>query len=190
MLQATTPILYYSPSIINQIQISNDNGLITTESIVNQTKLSNSIKFLISKLFIPIIGAETEVDFESSKGKEINKQYDDLCRAVQTVKDAQKELSVSDFNLASARIDSLTFVDGVFKLQIKKSMIDDSFFVSVSCPFEEYIINGLTSIDNWVSESLINQLLMVGEVNASAIVFPLSIKEKVIEVKIVCIFIV
>lgn len=191
MFKSITPILYYSPSIINQIQISYDKGLVITESTTHQTRLTNYIKILINKLFIPFIGAETATQYDKSKAKQINKQFDDLSRAVMTVKDAQKEIleSVSIFD-NNCSIDNMVYIEGVFKLQVKKSVIDDSFFVSIECPFGEYIIKGVTSIENWISKSLINHLLMCGEVDASAIVFPLSIKEKTIQAKIVCIFIV
>ena len=32
MLEAIAPVLYFAPSIINQIQISNDNGLMVSNS--------------------------------------------------------------------------------------------------------------------------------------------------------------
>lgn len=190
MFKTTTPVLYFSPSVINQIQINNDDGLVMTKSSTNKTGLNSSIKVLIDKLFVPLINAEASIESEKSKEIQISKQYDDLSRAVKTVKEAQKEMLTQKFTIDNNSIDTITFVDGVFKIKTQKSKLDDSFLISVTCPFGDYSVYGLTSIDNWISKSLINQLLLHGEVTASAIVFPLSVKEKTIQVKIACIFII
>lgn len=190
MFKSTTPVLYFSPSIINQIQISNDDGLVITKSSINKSGLTSSVKVLFNKLFIPLVTAETSAEYEKSKELQISTQYDNLSRAVKTVKEAQEELLAQNSILDENSIDTILFIEGVFNLQTQKSKLDDCFLISVTCPFGDYTVHGLTSVDNWTSKSLINQLLMHGEVTASAIVFPLSIKEKKIEVKIACIFIV
>ena len=189
MFTSIVPVLYFSPSIINQIAISNDDGLVVSESSVNKTNLSASIKALIDRIFIPF-SAEGASEYEKSKETQINKQYDDLFRAIQAVKQAQKEVLKNKLQIGDSSIDAISFVDGTFKLGTKKSVIDDSLLISVECDFGEYTIQGITSVDNWTSKSLINQLLMHGEVTASAIVFPLSIKGKIIQAKIACIFII
>lgn len=189
MFKFIVPVLYFSPSIINQIAINNDDGLIISKASTQKTNLSVSIKALINKMFIPL-NAEAASEYEKSKETQISKQYDDLSRAIQTVKQAQKEILNSEFRIEDSSFETISFVDGIFRLQTQKSVIDNSMFVSVECDFGEYTIQGNTSIDNWTSKSLINQLLLHGEVDASAIVFPLSIKDKIIQVKIACIFII
>ena len=188
MFTSIVPVLYFSPSIINQIAISNDDGLIISKDSVQKTNLSVSVKALIDKIFIPF-STEASSEYGKSKETQISKQYDDLSRAIQTVKQAQKKALNSEFRIEDSSFEAISFVDGIFKLKTQRSVIDDSLFVSIECDFGEYTIRGLTSIDNWTSKSLINQLLFNGEVNASAIVFPLSIEDKVIQVKIACIFI-
>ena len=189
MFTSTVPVLYFSPSIINQIAINNDDGLVVSKSSVNKTNLSVSIKALINKIFIPF-STEGTSEYEKSKETQINKQYDDLFRAIQIVKQAQKEALNNELQIEDNYVDAISFVDGIFKLSTKKSVIDNTLLISVECGFGKYTIQGITSIDNWTSKSLINQLLMHGEVTASAIVFPLSIKEKIIQAKIACIFII
>lgn len=186
MFRSIVPVLYFSPSIINQIAINNDDGLVVSKSSINKTNLSVSIKALIDKIFIPF-SAEGSSEYEKSKETQTTKQYDDLFRAIQAVKQAQKEAALQ---VEDSSINAISFVDGIFKLSTKKSVFDDSLLISVECGFGEYMIQGITSIDNWTSKSLINQLLMHGEVTASAIVVPLSIKEKTIQAKIACIFII
>ncbi|NBI10911.1 hypothetical protein D1641_12950 [Colidextribacter sp. OB.20] len=189
MFTSIVPVLYFSPSIINQIAINNDDGLVVSKSSANKTNLSVSIKALIDKIFIPF-SAEGASEYEKSKETQIIKQYDDLFRAIQTVKQVQEEALNGELQAEDNSIGAISFVDGIFKLNTKKSIIDNSFLISVECEFGEYTIQGITSINNWTSMSLINQLLMHGEVTASAIVFPLSIKEKKIQAKIACIFII
>ena len=81
-----------------------------------------------------------------------------------------------------------SYVEGTFKISTLRSMTDNTLLVSVNCRFGEYTIFGVTSIDNWASKSLINQLLMYGEVTGAAVVVPLSVKDKTIQAKIACIF--
>lgn len=186
MFKVTAPVLYFSPKIINQIQINNDGGLVTSRTNIERTNLKASIKVLVDTLFVPLIGGEGNNEYGRTKEMQIDKQYDDLSRAVKTIREAQNErmLWESGHNISN---DTLIYVEGIFKLQ--KIMINKEFFVSITFPFGEYTVQGLTSIENWVAKSLIHQLLMHGEVTASAIVFPLSITGKNIQAKIVCIFI-
>ena len=187
MLEAIVPVLYFAPSIINQIQISNDDGLMVSKSNLKKFNLTTSLKILIGKLFVPI-GSETSVEGTTSKESEIRKQYDDLSRAVKTVKEAQKEFFDSELDMERDTLGVWVYVEGTFKLSTLKAMIDNTLLVSVICTFGEHTICGVTSIDNWASKSLINQLLMHGEVTGAAIVVPLSVKDKTIQAKIACIF--
>lgn len=187
MLEAIAPVLYFAPSIINQIQISNDDGLMVSKSNLKKFNLTTSLKILIDKLFVPI-GSEVSVEGKTSKESKIRKQYDDLSRAVKTVKEAQKEFFDSELDMEIDTLGVWAYVEGTFKLSTLKAMIDNTLLVSVICTFGEYTICGVTSIDNWASKSLINQLLMHGEVTGAAIVVPLSVKDKKIQAKIACIF--
>lgn len=189
MFESIAPVLYFAPSIINQIQLSNDEGLIVAKSKSKKSSFTASLKLLIDKLFIPI-GSELSAEYTGERETQISEQYDDLSRVVKTVKEAQRELFASEFKIDSDSIGVLSYVEGIFKITTQRSVIDKSLLICVRCPFGEYTICGITSLDKWVSKSLINQLLMQGEVAASAIVFPLSVKDKVIQVKIACIFVI
>ena len=154
MLEAIAPVLYFAPSIINQIQISNDNGLMVSNSNLKKFSLTASLKILIDKLFVPI-GSEMSVEGATSKEIQISKQYDDLSRAVKTVKEAQKEFLDSEFNMERDTLGVWSYVEGTFKISTLRSMTDNTLLVSVNCRFGEYTIFGVTSIDNWASKSLI-----------------------------------
>lgn len=189
MFESMAFVLYFAPSIINQIQLCNDDGLIVSRSKSENCSFIASLKLLIDKLFIPI-GSELSTEYTRVRETQINEQYDDLSRAVKTVKEAQRELIGPEFKIDSDCIDVVSYVEGIFKITTQRSFIDNSLLICVRCPFGEYTICGITSLDKWVSKSLINQLIMHGEVAASAIVIPLSVKDKVIQVKIACIFVI
>lgn len=190
MFGSVVPILYYTPSIINQIAINNDNGLLVSKETALRTNRSASIKALIEKLFIPI---KTEAAGNVEKEQEIqtSTQYDELYRAIQTVKKAQEEsLRICEITqINETNLDTFILIDGDFAISTTKSSFDESIYISVESTFGEYTVKGATSPSNWTSPSLTNQLIMHGRLTASAIVFPLSISEKTIEAKIVCIFV-
>ena len=187
MYSSVVPVLYYSPSLINQISIFNDGGTVISSSESKKSSHSLSAKAIIDKLFIPI-KAEGTFENGNSKEKQVTKEYSDLSRAIDVVKEAQKEALNSRLLSINDSIDTIAYVDGVFKLSTKKSSTDDSILILVEGKFGDYTIEGQTSVDNWASKSLINHLLLCGDVCASAIVFHLLIKEKKIQVKYVCIF--
>ena len=192
MFGAIVPILYYSPSIINQIAIYNNKGLVVSQTVTKNTSRANSIKALIDKLFIPV-GSETTFDNKKTNETQTNTQYDELFRAIQAVREAQKDSSciceITQIN--ENKLDTFILVDGEFKITTIKSKLDESMFITVESEFGEYKLKGETSINYWTSKSLLNHLVTYGKLTASAIVFPLSISEseKTIEAKFVCIFV-
>lgn len=190
MFSSVVPVLYYSPAIINQITINNDNGLVVSKQTTLRTNRSASIKALLDNLFIPI---KTEAAGNIEKEQEIqtSTQYDELSRAIQTVKKAQEEsLQICEITqINESDLDTFILIDGDFILSTTKSRFDESIYIEVECTFGEYTVKGVTSPSNWTSPSLTNQLIMHGRLTASAIVFPLSISEKTIEAKFVCIFV-
>lgn len=190
MFFALAPVLYFAPSIINQVAIYNDDGLVVSQATNNKTKRSLSIKALIDKLFIPI-GTEAATNYEKEKETQVTTQYDELSRAIQAVKKVQEEtICVSGIpQISESDLNALTLVDGEFTLITKKSELDEKIYILVECGFGDYTIKGLTSVENWTSKSLINQLIIHGKLTASALVFPLSITKKTIEAKFACIFV-
>ena len=190
MFSSVVPILYYSPSIINQIAINNDNGLVVSKETTLKTNRSASIKVLIDKLFIPI-GTEAKGKIDNEQETQTNTQFDELSRAIQAVKQSQEEsVRVCEITqIDESNLDTFILIDGEFAICATKSRLDESMLIAIECKFGKYTVKGVTSPGNWTSPSLTNQLIKAGRLTASAIVFPLSISGKTIEAKFVCIFV-
>ena len=187
MFTSVVPVLYYSPSLINQIAIFRDGGMVVSSTSADKSTHSLSMKAILEKVFIPV-KAEGTAEIERSKETQVSREYNELSRAIEIVKEAQKEALNGKPQTKGGVIDTIAYVDGVFKLSTRNAVIDDSILIHVEGKFGKYKIEGQTSVENWASNSMINQLLMAREVNASALVIPLFVKEKTIQVKYVCIF--
>lgn len=189
MYESLVPILYYSPAITNQIQISTDEGIISSKTNTQKASGKVTIKAILDKLFIPV-SAEISADGELAKETQTTRQFDDLTRAIKTVKEAQSETSVNKKKSKSCLIllNGVLYFEGDLLISTQKSMTDKSMMISITSKVGSKSIQGLTSIDNWVSNSLINNILRIGSIYASVIAIPLSTANDLITVQIACVF--
>lgn len=191
MLRNIVPILYFSPSIIEQIVADSQGRLLVSET---QTKSSNkkiNIKAVLEKLWEPV-KAEAQGEYGDSKQTVVNSTYTDLSRAIDAVRQAQEQNRL----IASGKLPEIgdipnmfTLLEGDFSIKPVKSPVDGKYYVNIVHKSDGLQIHGLTSMENWTERSTINQLLASGKLNAAALIFPLSINQNKIEAKFACIFI-
>lgn len=191
MFENIVPILYYSPATIDQITAGVQGEILLTETQTRRSDMELSLKTVFKKMWI-VKSSEAKGEYGRTKEKTFNSAYNELSRAIATVKEIQRENRL----LLQGRVPNIaelpnafSLFQGQFNIKLIRAKIDDSYMVEVEHESDGLQIHGITSIDNWTSKSLINQLLVTENVNASALVYPLSIQGKRIEVKFACIFV-
>lgn len=180
------PILYYSPAIMNQIFSILNNGIISSETQFKKNTFGAKLNFIVEVLFSSTKG-EANFNTEHSRENTIIKNHDDFTRAIDSMSKIKK-LKLDNFSTSDNSMDSIFLLNGNFSIQQKRSLINKETFIMLQHNEDELIVRSTTSIKNWISDSLLNQVLFSGNLNATAIVIPLSISENVVDVKIACLF--
>lgn len=191
MLKNVVPILYYSPSIIDQIVADSRGKFVVSETKTQTSNKKINIKAVLEKLWEPV-SAEAQGEYGNSKQTVINSTYTDLSRAIDAVRRAQEQNRL----IASGKLPEIgnipnmfTLLEGDFKIKPVKSPVDGKYYVDIVHESDGLQIHGWTSMENWTAVSTVSQLLASGKLNAAALIFPLSINQNKIEAKFACIFI-
>lgn len=180
------PILYYSPMVMNQIFAVLNNGIIDTETQSKKNTVGVKLSAVVETIIKSIKG-EVDLSADHSKEKTIIKNHDDFTRAIDTISKVKK-LKLQNFLSSLESTESIFLLNGEFEMQRKQSILNKETRIILQHNEDDLIIRGVTSIQNWISVSLLDQILFSGKVNAGAIVIPLSMTDNIIDVKLACLF--